>query len=114
MLYRISVFRINLEKYLGIEINYYRIQGLELSYIAEMNITFTKSLDFITYKHYMEQSMPMVERVFNIKLYKSYELTKTLDDIALTLHMGAYEHGSREVYDSTDEGEYLHVVKYEQ
>ena len=41
-----------------------------------MKITFTKSLDFITYKHYMEQSLPMVERVFNRKLYKSNELIK--------------------------------------
>ena len=41
--YRISVVRQNLEKYLKNKINYYRRQGLEFSYIAEMIFTFTTS-----------------------------------------------------------------------
>ena len=49
--------------------------------------------------------MPMVERIKNRKLYKNNELIKTLDDIDLTLHMGPYENGRRDVYDTTDEGE---------
>ena len=47
----------------------------------------------MTYKQYIEQPMPMVERLFNRKLYRNYELIKTLDDIGLTLHMGPYETG---------------------
>ena len=38
----------------------------------------------------MEQPMPMVERIISKKLYGNYELRKTLDDIDLTLLMGAY------------------------
>ena len=37
--------------------------------------------------------MPMVERLINRKLYRNYELIKTLDDIDLTLHMGPYDTG---------------------
>ena len=47
----------------------------------------------MTYKHYKEQPMPMVERSINRKLYRNYELIKTLDDIDLTLHRGPYETG---------------------
>ena len=50
VIYRISVLHDNLEKFLKNEIDYYRGQGLEFSYMAEMNITFTTSLDFKTYK----------------------------------------------------------------
>ena len=57
--------------------------------------------------------MPMVERIRNRKLYKENELIKTLDDIDLILHMGPYEDGSRDVYDSRDEGEKLHVFECE-
>ena len=42
-----------------------------------MNITFLTSLDFLTYKHCMEQPMPMVERILNRKLYKNNEPIKT-------------------------------------
>ena len=79
VLYRVSVFRINLDKKLKNEINYYRKQGLDCSHKSEMNITFILSLDFMTYKHYMEQQpMSMVERIVKRKLYKNYELNKTL------------------------------------
>ena len=57
--------------------------------------------------------MPMVERIINRKLYKNNELKKTVDDIDLTLYTGPYENGSRDVYDSTDEGEQLHVFECE-
>ena len=70
-----------------------------------MNITFRTSLGFMTYKHYIEQPMPMIERIFNKKLYKNDQPIKTLDDKDLTLHMGPYENGRRDVYDTTDEGE---------
>ena len=68
VMYRISVFRINLEKYLKDKINYHRIRGLEVSYIVGMNNTFTTSLDFMIYQHYIEQPMPMVEILLNRKL----------------------------------------------
>ena len=47
IMYRISVFRNNLGKYLKNKINCYKLQGLEFSYIAEMNTTFITSLDFM-------------------------------------------------------------------
>ena len=37
--------------------------------------------------------MPIVKRLVIRKLYRIYELIKTLDDIDLTLHMGPYETG---------------------
>ena len=42
--------------------------------------------------------MPMVERLVNTKLYKNYELIKTLDGIDLTLHMGVYEKGREDIF----------------
>ena len=42
--------------------------------------------------------MPKVERLINRKLYKHYDLIKTLDNIDLTLHMGAHENGKKDVY----------------
>ena len=71
---------------------------MEFSYMAEMNTTSITSLDFNTCKHYIEQPVPMVERLVNRKSYKNYELIKTLDDIDLTQHMGAYEKGKENVY----------------
>ena len=71
-----------------------------------MNITFITRLDQMTYKHYIEQPMPFVERLNNGKLYKNYELIKTLDDINLTLHMGAHETGKADTHYSIDEDEY--------
>ena len=47
----------------------------------------------MTYKHYTEQPMPMVERLINRKLYRNYGLIKTLDDLDLSLHMGPYATG---------------------
>ena len=71
-----------------------------------MNTTFISNLDFMRYKHYIEQPMPMVERLLNGTLYKNNELMKTLDAIELTLHMGPYEKRREDVYDSMAEGEY--------
>ena len=59
----------------------------------------------MTYKHYIEQPMPMVEKFYNKNLYKNYELIKTLDDIDLTLHMGPYESRKRDVYYTSGEYE---------
>ena len=50
------------------------MQGLEFSHISEMNFTFTASKDFMTYKNYLEQPKPMVERITNRKLYKKTSL----------------------------------------
>ena len=49
--------------------------------------------------------MPMVERLMNRKLHKSYDLTKTLDDIDPTSQMGAHETGKVDIHDNVDEGE---------
>ena len=81
------------------------MQGLQFSHISEMNITFIASKNFMTYKYYMEQPKPMVERITYRKLYKNNELIKTLDDRDLNLHMGAYENGREDVCVSTDENE---------
>ena len=105
VMYTMSVFRNNLEKFIENKTDCYRIQGLEFSYRAKMNITFTTSLDFMTYKHYFEQLMPTVGRLINKKLYKNNELIKSLDDIDLTLHMRPYKKGRRDVYDTTDAGQ---------
>ena len=61
-MYRITVLRHNLEKYLKNKITYYTRQGLEFSYKSEMKFTFITSLDFMTYKQYIGQTMPLVER----------------------------------------------------
>ena len=45
----------------------------------------------MTNKHYIEQPMLMVERLIDRKLYRNYELIKTLCDMDLTLHVGPYE-----------------------
>ena len=59
----------------------------------------------MTNKKNMEQPMPMVERLINRKLYKNHELIKTLDDIDLTLHMGAHETGKADIHYTSDEDE---------
>ena len=85
------------EKYLRNKIKRFKKERLEFSHISELNITFETRLDHMTYKHYFEQPMPLVERLINRNLYKNYELIKTLDDIDLTLHMGAYETGKADI-----------------
>ena len=52
----------------------------------------------MTCKHYMEQPMPLVETIVIRLLYKNNELIKTLDDIDLALHMGAYEKGREDFF----------------
>ena len=47
----------------------------------------------MTYRHYLENPMPMVERLVNRNLYKKYDLLKSLDCIDLLLHMGRHETG---------------------
>ena len=59
----------------------------------------------MTYKHYMEQPMPMVEKRINRKLYKNEDFIDTVDHIDLTLHMGGYERGKDNICDSMGEGE---------
>ena len=68
--YRRSVLGHIFEKNPKNKINHYEKQGVELSQISEMNITFTKCLRDMTYRHYLENPMPMVERVINRNLYK--------------------------------------------
>ena len=102
-MYRISVFCHNHEKYLKKKIKYYRGQGLEFSHISEMNITFITSLDFMTYEHYNEQPLLMLERRINRILYRKIELIGFLDKKDLFFHMGAYENGNVDVHVSSDE-----------
>ena len=71
-----------------------------------MNITFITNYDQLTYKHYLEQPMPMVERLMNEKLYKIYELIKTFDVIDDTLHMTWSEIGVADMAFVNDEDEY--------
>ena len=70
------------------KIEYFRKQGLRFSHILEMNITFITRPDLMTYEHYINQPMRMVERVLNKKLSKNPELVRMLKDMHLTLHMG--------------------------
>ena len=67
---------------------FFRRQGLRFSRILEMNVTFLSSVDLMTYQHYINQPMQMVEGVLNKKIYKNPELVKMLNDMHLTLHMG--------------------------
>ena len=62
-----------------------------------MNITFTTRLDHMTYCHFLENPIPMVERLNNRNLYKKYNLIKTLDDIDLLLHMVPCEPGKPDI-----------------
>ena len=103
VMYRISVLSHNLEKNLKNKINHYKRQGLEFSHISKMNITFKTRLDHMKYSHYLEQPMPMVERLFIRNLFNKDDLIKTLDGMDLTLHMGAYETGKADIYYSSDE-----------
>ena len=102
-MYRISVLSHDLKKHLKNKNNHYKRQELQFSHLSEINITFKTKLDHMTYRHYFEQPMPMVERLINRKLYKKYDLIKTLDGIDLTLHMGAGETGKADIYYSRDE-----------
>ena len=87
------------------KIIYYRRQGLEFSHISEMNFTFITSLAFLTFKHYIEQLTPMVERLGDRNLYKNYERIKSINDIGLTVNKGLYENGKVDVHVSSDEDE---------
>ena len=80
--------RCGLIRFLIRKIEYFRRQRLRFSHILEMNITFTTSLDLMTYEHYIIQPMQMVEKVLKKKLYKNPELVKMLIDVHLVLHMG--------------------------
>ena len=53
-----------------------------------MNITFITSLDLMTYEHYINQVMQMVERVRNKNFHRNLQLVKMLKEVHLTLHMG--------------------------
>ena len=103
VMYRISALSHNPEKYSKNKINHYKRQGLKISHISEVNNSFTTRLDYMTYKPYLEQSMPMVESLFNKKFYKNYDLIKTLDDIDLTLHMGLMKLESRHTLLTTND-----------
>ena len=102
LMYRILVLSHNLGKNLK-KLNHFKRPGLEFSHISETNITVRTRLYHMTYGNYMEQPMPMVERLINRKLYKIYELIKALDDKDLTLHMGARETGKADIHYSSDE-----------
>ena len=46
-----------------------------------MNITFITNLRHLTYKHYLEQAMSMIERVLNKKLNQNPELINKTNKI---------------------------------
>ena len=58
----------NFERYLKNKVIHYKRRGLEFSHISEMKITFITRLDHRTCKHYIEQPMPMVEKLINKNL----------------------------------------------
>ena len=66
----------------------FRRHGLRFSRISEINITFIISLHLMTYEHYINQSMQIVERIPNEKLSKNPEIVKILKNAHLTLHIG--------------------------
>ena len=97
VMYTFRVLHQNFEKNLKNKINRCEKEGLKFSHVSEMNITFKTRLDHMTYRHFLEQPIPMVERLIKKKSYKNYELIKTLDDIDRTLHMGPYETGNENI-----------------
>ena len=103
LIYRFRAFHQNREKNLKNKINRYKLEGLEFSHISEMNIFFKTRLDQMTYKHYIEQPLPKIERLFNKRLYKNFKLIKSLNDIDLTLQMGANETGKADLVYYSDE-----------
>ena len=66
--YNTEITSLNFEKCLKGRAFQYKKKGLNFSHLLEMNITFTTNYDHITCKHYLEQPMPMVERL----IIKSY------------------------------------------
>ena len=93
-----AVLRENLEKYLKNQFSVYKRRGLEFSHILEMNFSFVTNLNHMTYEHYIEQPMPIVERLINKKLYKNYDLIKSLDGIDWIIHMGNHETGKADIH----------------
>ena len=81
------------EKHLKNKINHYEKRGLKISHISEMNFTFTTYLRNMTHRHYLENPMPMVERLINRNLYKKYDLMKSLDGIDSLLQKRPHETG---------------------
>ena len=53
----------------------------------------------MAYRHYLENPMPMVERLINRNLYKKYNLIKSLDGTYLLVHMGAHGTGEADIKD---------------
>ena len=66
VMYRISILNHNLVKYLGNKTNHCKRQGLEFSHKSEMNINFETRLDHMTYKHYIEEPMPLWLKDYSI------------------------------------------------
>ena len=64
---------------------YYRKRGYRFSHISEMNIPFVTNLGHLTYKHYLEQPMSMVERLLKEEISQNPELRKKLTNLPLPL-----------------------------
>ena len=60
---------------------------LGFSHKLERNITFMTHLDLMTYEHYLQQPMSMLEKLRNKKLYKNPELVEMTKNLYLTLYM---------------------------
>ena len=80
--------RCGLIKYLIRKIDYFRRQGLRFSCILIMNITFITSLHLMTYQHYNNKPMQMVERVLFENFYKKQEFEQFSKNVHHTSHMG--------------------------
>ena len=52
-----------------------------------MNIIFMTRLDLMTYEHYLQQPMSMLERLLNKILDKNPEVVEMTEDIYLILYM---------------------------
>ena len=62
-----------------------KIKRLGFTHTLEKNIIFMRSLDLMTYEHYLQQPMFILERLLNKKLYKNPELVEMTEDFYLTL-----------------------------
>ena len=64
-MYKAKIPSLNYEKNLKGRIFQCKKKGLNFSHILEMIITSLTNYDHVTYKHYLEQPMPLVEMLIN-------------------------------------------------
>ena len=64
-----------------------KIKRLGFPHVVELNITFLTRLDLMTYEHYLQRPMSMLERLLNKKFYKNPKLLEMTKDLYLTLYI---------------------------